>query len=162
MNLLNYWCSSCYGSTDIIFFYELNPLFIIHKCLVKLLLWCWFIQFCYWTIMLITYHFVWEGKFSIFNICVSITVFYFSTLKSFSLIYYNTERPSVFILSNSFMRPIDRLMVSKLVSVPPNQRSLTKNAPQRCASETIASWACFLVPTKRMDRPWAAVSRMNL
>ncbi|MNX77080.1 hypothetical protein D3C86_1086040 [compost metagenome] len=51
------------------------------------------------------------------------------------------------------------LMVSKLVSMPPSQRWLTKNMLQRSASSRMVSCACFLVPTKQMFLPWATMSR---
>src|SRR4030095_1039273 len=57
--------------------------------------------------------------------------------------------PSVSIFSICFIRPIDRLMVFKLVSVPPSQRSVTQNWPQDSAASLPACCACFLVPTKR-------------
>ena len=50
-------------------------------------------------------------------------------------------------------------MVTKLVSMPPSQRWLTYGWPDRVASSAIGSWACFLVPTKRIESPWATVSR---
>ncbi len=42
----------------------------------------------------------------------------------------------------------------KFVSVPPSQRLLTKGMPQRPASDSMVSCACFLVPTNRMVPPW--------
>ena len=53
-------------------------------------------------------------------------------------------------------------MVTKLVSMPPSQRWLTYGLPARVASSAIGSWACFLVPTKRIVSPRATVSRDEL
>ena len=49
------------------------------------------------------------------------------------------------------------LMVWKLVSMPPSQRWLTKGMPTRRACSSTDSWACFLVPTKRIWPPLATV-----
>ena len=49
----------------------------------------------------------------------------------------------------------------KFVSVPPSHRLLMKNAPQRSASFTIVSCACFFVPTSSTFLPWDTVSEMN-
>ena len=59
--------------------------------------------------------------------------------------------PSTSILSIFFSRITDFLIVVKLVSMPPSHRLLTKNIPHLCASRSTACWACFFVPTKRMD-----------
>jgi hypothetical protein len=44
-------------------------------------------------------------------------------------------------------------MVLKFVSMPPSQRSVTKNCPQRAASSTTACLACFLVATNSTCPP---------
>ena len=58
------------------------------------------------------------------------------------------------IISSSFRRSRLLRMVTKFVSRPPSQRSLTKGMPQRCASSAMASWAWRFVPTNRMFLPW--------
>ena len=52
--------------------------------------------------------------------------------------------------------------VLKLVSVPPSQRWVTKYWPERVASSTMTSWACFLVPTNRTVPPLAVASTTAL
>ena len=55
--------------------------------------------------------------------------------------------------SMSSRRSTDARMVTKLVSVPPSQRWVTKYWPQRRASSATASCAWRLVPTKSSVRP---------
>ena len=65
-------------------------------------------------------------------------------------------------ISSSSFRRVSRLeIVLKLVSMPPSQRWLTYGIPTRVAWSAIGSWACFLVPTKRTEPPWATVSLTN-
>ena len=53
----------------------------------------------------------------------------------------------------SFRRATLFRMVVRLVSVPPSQRWFTKSWPVAVAASRTASWACFLVPTKRILPP---------
>ena len=53
------------------------------------------------------------------------------------------------------------MMVRKLVRVPPSQRWVTLGMPIFSAASRMASWACRLVPTKRILPPRAAVSVTN-
>jgi hypothetical protein len=50
-------------------------------------------------------------------------------------------------------------MVWKLVSVPPSQRFVTNGMPQRPASASMDSCACFFVPTKTIVSPRDATPR---
>ena len=52
---------------------------------------------------------------------------------------------------------MDVLMVLKFVSVPPSQRSVTKNWPHSLAVSLTHCCACFLVPTKRTLPPLRTV-----
>ena len=61
------------------------------------------------------------------------------------------------ISSSSFMRATRLETVWKLVSMPPSQRWFTYGWPTRLACSAMASWACFLVPTKRIVPPCATV-----
>ena len=54
-----------------------------------------------------------------------------------------------------------RLMTVKVGQHPPNQRWFTYGMPTRVACSAIASWACFLVPTKSTWPPRATVSLTN-
>ena len=60
-------------------------------------------------------------------------------------------RPSSIMALSVFSRLMDFCSVAQLVSVPPSQRWLTKNIPQRRASSATASCAWRLVPTKSTD-----------
>ncbi len=65
-------------------------------------------------------------------------------------------------ISSSSLRRVRRLeIVLKLVSMPPSQRWLTYGMPTRVACSAMGSCACFLVPTNRMEPPWATVSLTN-
>ena len=50
-------------------------------------------------------------------------------------------------------------IVPQLVSSPPSQRCETYGMPARTACSWIASWHCFLVPTKSTVPPRSAMSR---
>ena len=68
----------------------------------------------------------------------------------------SSNQPSIF-----FRRSMLFLMVWKLVRVPPIQRLVTKNWPERSASALTDSWAWRLVPTKMTLPPLATLSAMK-
>ena len=62
---------------------------------------------------------------------------------------------------SSWSRSIRSEIVRQFVRRPPSQRWLTNGMPTRLASSRTASWACFLVPTKRTVPPRSAMFRTN-
>ena len=69
--------------------------------------------------------------------------------------------PSVSIVSNSTIRLMERLMVLRLVIMPPSQRSHAYGWPVASAVSLMVSWACFLVPTKSTLPPLATMPLRN-
>ena len=72
-----------------------------------------------------------------------------------------SNSPDTFMRSYSFILSTRLEIVSKLVSMPPSQRSLMYGMPHFSAKPWIGSWACFLVPMNRMVPPSATRSRTN-
>ena len=70
--------------------------------------------------------------------------------------------PSSRICSSCSSRLMRLMIVWKFVSMPPIQRRLTNGMPQRRASSSIVSWACFLVPTNMIVPPFATNSRTQV
>src|SRR5690606_5617195 len=68
-----------------------------------------------------------------------------------------SKDPSFFIRSTEFIFLTAFLMVTKLVSIPPGQRSVMYGILAFMASLATISLACFLVATKRIFRPLAAI-----
>src|SRR5919206_272731 len=60
-----------------------------------------------------------------------------------------SKSPASFMRSYSCIFLTRALMVVKLVSIPPSQRSFTYGMPHLAAALAIGSWVCFLVPTNR-------------
>jgi len=73
-----------------------------------------------------------------------------------------SNSPDVRIRSYSCILETRLAMVSKLVSIPPSQRSLTYGMPHFSAKLRTGSWACFLVPMNSTVPPSADRSRTKL
>ena len=73
-----------------------------------------------------------------------------------------SKSPASFIRSYSCIFFTRALMVWKLVSMPPSQRSLMKGMPHLRAWSAMGSWVCFLVPTNRIVPPSATMSRTKV
>ena len=69
--------------------------------------------------------------------------------------------PSDSIASSSSMRLMERLMVFKLVIMPPSQRSQTYGWPVVSAVSLMVAWACFLVPTRSTLPPLETIPLRN-
>ena len=67
--------------------------------------------------------------------------------------------PSSFRRRSSCRYEIRSAIVRQLVSRPPSQRCATNGCPTRVASRTIASCACFFVPTNRIEPPRSEMFR---